>query len=121
MHEERQDTDKRHLGKSRWRICIRRSKLSRVLKLSCSGGFECLDRSVGKSTCCTKLRIRVQMPTIYIKPGHAVYSCNSSTGDPREREASEVLLLSLILLLLFDFNRANTLYQGNKMDDITGH
>lgn len=74
VHEERQDTDKRHLGKSRWRICITRCKLSRVLKVSCRGRFECLDCSVGKSTYCTKLRIRVQIPTIHIKPGHAVYS-----------------------------------------------
>lgn len=74
VHEERQDTDKRHLGKSRWRICITRWELSRVLKVSCRGRFGCLDYSVGKSIYCTKLRIRVQIPTIHIKPGHAVYS-----------------------------------------------
>lgn len=51
-----------------------------------------------------------------------VLFCNSSTGVPREREASEVLLLSLILLLLFDFNKANALCQGTKMENgSTGH
>lgn len=30
--------------------------------------------SVGKSTYCTKLRVRVQIASIHIKPGHAVYS-----------------------------------------------